>query len=83
LAYLLLNTLEEKLRQQDYPCSAATTLEILGRCLLNRIGLKNSESYAESITEVTATQLEILEKLNLKHLTKNEYIDNLLEHSTK
>ncbi len=83
LGYLLLNTLEEKLQQQHYPCSAATALEILGKCLLNRIGLKNSEPYAESITEVTTQQLEILKKLGFEHLIAKKYLNQIMEHSTK
>ena len=83
LGYLLLNALEEKLQQQHYQCSAATALEILGKCLLNRIGFKNSESYAESITEVTTQQLEILRKLGFEYLISKKYLNQLLEHSTK
>lgn len=82
LGYLLLNALEDKLRQQKETNSVVDTLDILGKCLVNRIGIKGSNNYTESITEVTPDQLEILRKLGLEHLISKKYLGNILEHST-
>lgn len=82
LGYLLLNALEDRLYQQDSATSAPEALEILGRCLVNRLGLKKDSAYSESITEVTQEQVTILEGLGLKHLITNKYLNNILEHSS-
>jgi len=82
LGYLLLNALEDRLSQQNSINSAPEALETLGGCLINRIGLKKDKTYSESITEVTLDQEKILEKLGLKHLISNKYLNNILEHSS-
>jgi len=82
LGYLLLNALEDRLSQQNSATSAPEALEILGKCLVNRIGLKRDKTYCESITEVTPEQAKILEELGLKHLITNKYLDSILEHSS-
>ena len=63
LGYLLLNALEEKLKLLEAPLSGPSALKIFGRCLLNRIGPKGSESYVESITSITDEQAELLQGL--------------------
>lgn len=82
LGYLLLNALEDKLHQQDSVTSASVALEVLGRCLLNRLGLKKDNAYSESITQVSPEQVKLLEELGLKHLISNKYLENILEHSS-
>jgi len=82
LGYLLLNTLEEKLNQADQPHSGPAALEIFRQCQLNRIGPKDSDTYVESITEVTAEQAELLKSLGLEHLVGKGYLRKVLEHST-
>jgi len=66
LGYLLLNALEEKLNQSAKPQSGPATLEIFRQCQLNRIAPKKSDTFVESITEVTNEQVELLDNLGLK-----------------
>jgi len=81
LGYLLLNTLEEQLSHLENPLSGPDALAILGRCQLNRIGPKGSETYVESITEPAPEQLELLSELGLSYLVEAKFVDQLLEHS--
>jgi len=82
LGYLLLNALEEKLNKSARPQSGPSALEIFRQCQLNRIGPKDSNTYVESITEVTAEQAELLKNLGLEHLVEKEYLSKVLEYST-
>lgn len=82
LGYLLLNALEESLSLTEQSLSGPDTLEIFGRCLLNRIGPKGSDTYVESITEPAPEQLELLSGLGLEHLVGDDFMGQLLEHST-
>ncbi len=82
LGYLLLNALEENLKLFDQPLSAPAALDILGHCRLNRIGPKNSATYVESITELTAEQIELLQGLSLAHLAGKKFLGQILEHSS-
>ncbi len=82
LGYLLLNVLEEKLSQCEQLLSGPSALEVFDQCQLNRIGPKDSETYVESITEVTAEQDGLLKKLDLGHLVGKKYLNRILEHST-
>ncbi len=81
LGYLLLNALEEELSHLEKPLSGPDALAILGRCLINRIGPKESDTYVESITEPAPEQLELLKELGLSYLVKTKFVDRLLEHS--
>jgi transposase len=71
LGYLLLNTLDEKLNDSNDTKSAVQVLEQMGKCFLNRIGLKEHDKYSESITEVTENQREILEVLDVILFRRN------------
>jgi len=82
LGYLLLNTLEDELTKLDQALSGHSVLELLGQCQLNRIGAKDSDSYVESITELTTEQTELLESLDLGYLVGKKYLNKILEHST-
>ncbi|MDO9565423.1 MAG: IS1634 family transposase [Candidatus Desulfaltia sp.] len=81
LGYLLLNALEEKLSRHEESPSGPSALELFSQCLLNRIGPKGSESYVESITEITPAQAELLKSLGLGYLVGKNYLDKILEHS--
>jgi len=81
LGYLLLNAMEDRLRQHQDSPSPVDALEILSKCLLNRLGLKKSKTYTESITEVKQQQQDILENLGLKHLISKKYLNDILAHS--
>ena len=82
LGYLLFNSLEQKLKQAEQSLSAPAALELLGNCQINQISPKDSETYVESITELTKEQAELLKSLNLEHLTWKRSLSKLLEHST-
>ncbi len=82
LGYLLLNALEEDLSLLDQPLSGPAALDILGHCQLNRIGPKGSDTYVESITEIAPEQAELLQGLGLQHLAGDEFLGQILEHST-
>jgi hypothetical protein len=82
LGYLLLNTLEEKLYQSAQIQSGPSVLELFRQCQLNRIGPKKSDTFVESITEVTDEQVELLKSLGLEQLVGKKYLSNVLEHST-
>ena len=66
----------------DQPLSGPAALDIIGHCQLNRIGPKGSATYVESITEIAPEQAELLQGLGLQHLTGNEFLGQILEHST-
>lgn len=51
-------------------------------CQLNRIAPKGTESYVESITELTEEQGELLAALALGELVRKKYLNKILEHST-
>jgi hypothetical protein len=78
LGYLLLNAIEQQLRQHGEPLNVIQALEQLGDCLLNRIGPKDSDRYSESITEVTPEQQRLLEKLGCEHVVSKKFIHQLL-----
>jgi transposase len=82
LGYLLLNALEEKLNQFAQPQSGPSALEIFRQCLLNRIGPQKSDTFVESITEVTDEQAELLKSLGMEQLIENNYLSKILEYST-
>ncbi len=82
LSYLLLNALEEKLSRLDEPPSGMTALKLFSECMLNRIIVMDSDTYVESITELTVEQMELLKKLGLDHLTGKKYLNQILEHSS-
>jgi len=82
LGYLLLNALEEKLNQSDQPQSGPCALEMFRQCQLNRIAPKKSDTFVESITEVTDEQAELLENIGLKYLVEKNYLDKIVEYST-
>ncbi len=81
LGYLLFNALEDQLKQLERPLSGKTALELLKQCQLNRIGPHDSETYVESITELTDEQAALLGQLGLKHLVGKKYLNKILEHS--
>ena len=81
LGYILLNALEDQLKQLEKPLSGKTALELLKQCQLNRIGPHDSETYVESITELTDEQAALLGQLGLKHLVGKKYLNKILEHS--
>jgi len=81
LGYLLLNTLDEKLNHSGDPRSATQVLEQMGKCLLNRIGLKGDDKYSEGITEVTENQRETLEALGCSYLVSKKFLQPLLSNS--
>lgn len=81
LGYLLLNTLDEKLNNSGDPRSATQVLEQMGKCLLNRIGLKGDDKYSESITEITQNQRETLEALGCSYLVSKKFLQPLLSNS--
>jgi len=82
LGYLMLNALEEDLKHSfEQPLSAPAALDIFSQCQLNRIGPKNSDTFVESITELTTEQVELLHGLGLDHLTKKKFLGQILEHS--
>jgi len=82
LSYLLLNALEEKLSLLDDPPSAIKALKLFSECMLNRISVTDSDTYVESITELTGKQMELLKKMGLDHLTGKKYLNQILEHSS-
>lgn len=75
LAYLLLNTIDEKLKGELWQAPQALT--ILGKCFLNRIGPKGSERYIKSHTEITPEQLHLLNLLNCSYLVSPKFLDPL------
>lgn len=79
LGYLLLNAIEQQLRQHGESLNVIHALEQLGDCLLNRIGPKDSGRFTESITEVTSEQKRLLEKLGCEHVVTKKFIHQLLE----
>ncbi|MDH7524660.1 MAG: hypothetical protein QHH10_05020, partial [Peptococcaceae bacterium] len=81
LGYLLLNTLDEKLDDSSDTRSAVQVLEQMGKCLLNRIGLKGDDKYSESLTEVTENQRETLETLGCGYLVSKKFLQPLLSNS--
>lgn len=82
LGYLLLNALEEKLYQSAQLQSGPSALEIFRQCQLNRIAPKKSDTFVESITEVTDEQAELLKSLGLEQLVEEKYLSKILEYST-
>ncbi|MBS3977153.1 MAG: IS1634 family transposase, partial [Syntrophomonadaceae bacterium] len=81
LGYLLLNTLDEKLNDCSDTRSAVQVLELMGKCLLNRIGLKGDAKYSESITLVTENQRETLAALGCSYLVAKKFLEPLLANS--
>lgn len=81
LGYLLLNTLDEKLDESSDTRSAVQVLEQMGKCLLNRIGLKGDDKYSESLTEVTENQRKTLETLGCGYLVSKKFLQPLLSNS--
>jgi transposase len=82
VGYLLFNALEQQLRQHEDARSVTRILEELGECLLNRIGFKGDSQFAESITEVTDAQQNLLKKLDCEYLISQKYVKDILKHST-
>ena len=81
LGYLLLNALEEALGQLDEPLSGPAALELFKECQFNHIGPKGTNTYFESITEVTTKQTELLKGLGLRYLVQKKYLDKILNRS--
>ena len=81
LGYLLLNALEEALGQLEEPLSGPAALKLLKECQFNHIGPKGTDTYFESITEVTAKQTKLLKGLGLGYLVQKRYLDNILKRS--
>ncbi|MBS3977046.1 MAG: hypothetical protein KGZ75_10040, partial [Syntrophomonadaceae bacterium] len=75
------NTLDEKLNDCSDTRSAVQVLELMGKCLLNRIGLKGDAKYSESITLVTENQRETLAALGCSYLVAKKFLEPLLANS--
>lgn len=82
LGYLLMNALEERLREQGNHTKGQNVLDVLRKCFLNQISFKNHKAYVESITEITMEQEELLIQLGLEHLVSKKYINNIMEKYT-
>ena len=83
LGYLLLNALEEKLKEHGNHIQGPKVLGVLGKCLINRIGLKGEDTYIESITEVNDQQEELLKQLSMEDLIDQKNLECILEYNTK
>ncbi len=82
LSYLLLNALEEKLERLDESPSGPAALKLFKDCRLNRIAPAGTETYVESITELTGEQWKLLAGLGLGDFAGKKYLNKILEHST-
>lgn len=78
---ILLNALEERLSRLDEPISGPVALKIFEDCRLNRIAPVGTQTYVESITELTDEQNMLLKGLGMEHFTGKKYLNKLLEHS--
>jgi len=63
---------KKKLNQFAQPQSGPSALEIFHQCQLNRIAPKKSDTFVESITEVTDEQAELLKSLGLEQLVEEK-----------
>lgn len=83
LAYLLDRTLTLKLHENPgleskHVVSHAKLYEILGTCLINRVGFEGTKQEVIGLTRPTDEQIDLLRRLDYKHLIGNSFVQELL-----
>jgi transposase len=79
LAYLLDRTLTLKLHEKsgqesDHVVSHAKLYEALESCLINRVGFEGIKQEVVGLTRPTSIQIDLLRRLDCKHLIDNNFI---------
>ena len=83
LSYMLLVTLDEKIKKSDLDLSVTETLEELSDCMVDRIKIKDEiekqEIITENITTPTSTQKEILKNVECKKVVRKSFYKKYLD----
>lgn len=81
LAYLLDRTLTLKLhenpgRESEHVVSHPKLYETLRTCLINRVGFEGTKQEIIGLTRPTSVQIDLLKRLDCKHLIANSFVQN-------
>jgi len=83
LSYMLLVTIDEKMKKSKLDLSTTETLKELSDCMVDRIKIKNDiekqEIITENITTPTSTQKEILKNLECKKVVRKNFYKKYLD----
>jgi len=83
LSYMLLVTIDQKIKESDLNISATETLENLSDCMVDRIKIKDEiekqEIITENITIPTSMQKEILKTLECKKVSRKSFYKKYLD----
>jgi transposase len=79
LAYFLYNDMERRLKENNSKMSPEYALEVLGRCQLNKIGVKGTNQGVLKITEFDNEQRQLIQALECSYVGETKWYKKVLK----
>lgn len=79
LAYFLYNDMERRLKENNSKMSSEDALEVLGRCQLNKIGVKGTNQGILKITEFDNEQRQLIQALECGYVGEAKWYKKVLK----
>lgn len=79
LAYFLYNDMERRLKESNSKISTEDALRVLGRCQLNKIGVKGTNKGVLKITEIDNEQRQLIQSLECGYAGEAKWYKKVLK----